>query len=697
MVLGTVDTPTVSAEPPTLYHHGRKAKRDQSVHSRPDRKVNHADREFIAWDGEGINIRGPGRPQSYVLFGSTKGHIASRDGLGTFECLDHIIDTGRQHPTSIHVGFAFGYDSNMIVASLAPVKLGMLHRNGWVRLQHDGYTYVVTWARGKWLQVTRYNDNIPKTTVRIFDIFAFFGVSALQAWEGMGIPVPDSVREGKAKRKVFTLTDFDNGIVKSYWSVEIQLYAQLADELRRRVYNAGLRITQWYGPGALATYKMVEQGTKLHMGQTSPEVREAARYAYAGGRFELFKLGHTRRTVYGVDINSAYPHAISQLPSLVDGEWRHVDNPTTLQEFGVYRVQLLRAGGFDRPPGPVFHRDKDHNISYPWRVDGWYWTPEAHIAQRCGARIIEGWEYIESAIRPFGWVQEVYDRRRDWKRRGISAQIALKLLLNSMYGKMAQRIGYNDQTKRIPPFHQLEWAGWVTSYVRARLWGLMTQRTEDGRTVGMPWEDLIAVETDGVYTTCDPARLGIVDSGNLGEWSVTEYDEVMYVQSGLAWLHGEPDNDHPDGWYPKRRGLDENTFTRTQCESYLRMLHARPSGRIPWPVYRGQSTRFVTLGQALASKIPTELRHCVWSTDKREINPSGQGGKRCHIWRQCAACLDGASAYEAPHDLVINSLSMGPDPRSYPHSIPWEPEVGHAWWRSAEHEPDSIVAEEAVW
>lgn len=669
--------PTVSVDQdPTRndYHHGRSVVRD--------RRVNHADREFVAWDGEGINLRGPGKPQSYVLFGSTKAHIASREGLHTFDCLDHIIDTGREHPQAIHVGFAFGYDSNMIVASLAPVKLGMLHRNGWVRLEHGGYKYVITWARGKWFQVTRENEHVPKATVRIFDIFSFFGTSALAAWQGMGIDVPAHVVDGKAKRKLFTVTDFDDGTVESYWSVEIQLYAKLADELRRRVYNAGLRITQWYGPGALATYKMVEQGTKLHMGQSSPEIREAARYAYAGGRFELFKVGRVRGPVYGIDINSAYPHAISQLPSLVDGEWRHVDSPQRIERFGIYRLSLLRGSGFDRPLGPVFHRDKDHNISYPWRVEGWYHSPEAVQAKRCGARIIEGWEYVESGTRPFGWVSTVYNQRRDWKRRGISAQVALKLLLNSMYGKMAQRVGYNDKTKRIPPFHQLEWAGWVTSYVRARLWTVMQTQ--------IPWEDLIAVETDGIYTTCDPSTLDISDSSELGEWSVTEYDEIMYVQSGLAWLR------QGDEWSDKRRGLDAGTFTRAQCEAYLCMLHARPSGREPWPVYRGQSTRFITLGQALASKQSTEARHCVWSTDTREINPSGQGGKRCHIWRQCEACLGGASAYDAPHDLVINSLAMGPDPRSYPHSIPWEPEVGRAWWRgSAEH--DSIVAQESEW
>src|SRR5437762_3690269 len=108
-------------------------KRDQSNRARPERSVDSSldDRSFIAWDGEGINLSGPGWPQSYVLFGSTEGHIESKLGLNTFDCLDHIIDTGIEHPGAVHVGFAFSYDANMICKTLAPMTLSRLHSQGW--------------------------------------------------------------------------------------------------------------------------------------------------------------------------------------------------------------------------------------------------------------------------------------------------------------------------------------------------------------------------------------------------------------------------------------------------------------------------------------------------------------------------------------------------------------------------------------
>src|SRR5258706_407460 len=100
---------------PNKYHHGRTVKRDRSV--------NQQSRSFISWDGEGVNIRGEGLPQSYVLFGSSVDHIESTEGLSVFDCLDHIIDTGLAHPKAIHVGFAFSYDANMISQSRNSTRL----------------------------------------------------------------------------------------------------------------------------------------------------------------------------------------------------------------------------------------------------------------------------------------------------------------------------------------------------------------------------------------------------------------------------------------------------------------------------------------------------------------------------------------------------------------------------------------------
>lgn len=651
------------------------------------------DRPFIAWDGEGVNLKGPGKPQSYVLFGCNHGHVSNHGGLSAFDCLDFIIETGLKHPGAFHVGFAFTYDANMIIRSLSPVTLGRLHRNGWVRLRRsDGRVYAVTFARGKFFRVTLYRPEYDskrnphaKTTVQIFDIFSFFAKSFIKAYESMVGPVPDIIKEGKAARAEFTIDEFDD--ILNYWSEEIQMLKRLAEELRRRVYNAGLRITQWHGPGALATYALRSHRIKQYMSQSPDGVRLASRYGYAGGRFELYKIGRIRGPVFAYDINSAYPHAIRQLPDLATGTWSYVESPSRISRFGIYRVRLKMGHGFMGQPSPVFHRDRNHNITFPWVTDGWYWSPEAWHAMKCGAEIVEGWEYTGWSELPFAWVADMYAQRKDWQMRGIAAQIALKLCMNSMYGKLAQRVGWDPISQRLPPFHQLEWAGWITSLTRARLFDVMSR---------IPFDRLIAVETDGLYSTVPPSEIGISMSTELGGWDIKEYDEVMYVQSGLAWLH---DN---GGWHDKRRGLDAcrnnhrpdectctNVFSLSTCREYLSSLHASPDRSAPWQAYKGQSTRFIGLGQALQSAQPFHTRHCVWETAPREITPGG--GKRTHFPPHCATCQSGnASAYDMAHDLVIHSAALF-EPQSYPHSVPWEEEIGHAVWRDYEDQDSTTV------
>lgn len=685
------------------YGGGRK----QDTRDRTERRVNLDEKQIVAWDGEGINLRGEGKPQSYVLFGSTLGHIENVEGLSTFECLDYVIETGQLDPKALHVGFAFSYDTNMIIQTLAPVTLQRLYQKGWVRLKRpNGEQFTLTFAKGKFFRVTKYRADYnattnkrAKSTVCIYDIFSFFASSFIKAYENMVGEIPDIIKSGKAGRGQFTVADFDE--VRKYWSVEIQLLKVLAEELRERIYNAGLRISQWHGPGALATYAMRQHGIKQHMSETSPEIREAARYAYAGGRFELFRMGRITGPVYGIDINSAYPEAIAQLPSLVEGGWRYVKAPKRIEKFGVYHVRMKVGSGFQTQQAPLFHRDKDGRVSFPWQTDGWYWSPEVSniagalrgnakdLGDGRGVEVIEGWEYVGWKTRPFEYISAMYDQRLQWKYDGNSAQMALKLCMNSKYGKLAQRIGWDEVTRRMPPFHQLEWAGWVTSYTRAKLFKVMKQ---------IPFDQLIAVETDGIYTTMNPAELGIENSVLLGGWEISTYSEVLYVQSGLAWLCDEEGN-----WTDKRRGLDPcrnnhtptecncpGVFSLTACQDYLQSLHPNPSGRNPWTPYVGETTRFIGLGKALLSSAPTKMRHCLWETSEREITPPMGKGKRCHMRGACKACKLGLNAYEMAHDLAIGGRSFF-DMHSYQHDIPWEESEGYAEWRDQEEDLEDEI------
>lgn len=638
------------------------------------------ERKFIAWDGEGINHHGDGKPQSYVLFGSSaSAPITSDTHLHTFDLLDYILRVGEAHPHAFHVGYAFAYDANMIVRSLHPRSLLKLHKQGRVTLRHNGFRYIIQFLPNKWFSVSRKPQNdksdYRKISVRIFDIFTFFTTSFVKAYEKHVRPIPDVVIQGKQERGSFN----DLAYIERYWTVEISCLVELAEVLRDRMVEAGFNLSSWHGPGALANYALAQRKMDRKKSECPPEVRQAAKYAYAGGRFEMFKLGRTNGPIYSLDINSAYPFGISRLPDLTTGFWQHRTNFTSSRErkqiarFGVYRVRLLpqRTDTFlPRNPGPLFHRDKVGNISFPWVVDGWYWSPEVrNVVKRLPPNryeILEGWELLDASYDAFDWIPDMYSQRRAWKSAGISAEYCLKLALNSIYGKLAQRVGWNEETRSAPKWHQLEWAGWVTSNTRAMLWNVMAR---------IPFNRLLAVETDGIYTTMDPRELGISGTEELGGWEIEKYDEILYVQSGLAWLR------KGDDWTCKRRGLDARTFELDACSEYIATL--KP-GNVAWDPYLGETTRFIGLGAALAGKAPVGVRHCVWQTTTREISP-GQGGKRVHIWRQCEACKNHYSAADQAHEMSIRSLAYK-DPVSHPHDIPWDNDPEPQWRQQKEQE-----------
>lgn len=290
------------------------------------------------------------------------------------------------------------------------------------------------------------------------------------------------------------------------------------------------------------------------------------------------------------------------------------------------------------------------------------------VAGRDGVEICEGWEWVpaEPALRPFAFLADMYAARQKIGKHNVMS-MPYKLGPNSLYGKFAQRVGYRvdaDGGKYPPRSHCLPLAGWTTSYTRAMLYNIMRQ---------VPWDQLIAVETDGIYMQCDPAGLdGVTMGDGLGEWDATIYDELLYLQSGvyhrrngMEWLA------------PKSRGLDTGSVSLPIVREYLSTCQP---GEFP-PLTVTMRPRFVGLTAAMAGSAPLKVRHCRWEPGERVLVPGGKG-KRVHVPAMCGACRRGLSAAETGHTLVVRSRSMGE--MSAPHFLPWE---------AGEQYPDSDTAE----
>ena len=211
-----------------------------------------------------------------------------------------------------------------------------------------------------------------------------------------------------------------------------------------------------------------------------------------------------------------------ELPNLKTGYWTQ---DTKVRHFGVYHIQYNAPAWKWDTPNPLFHRTNQRLIFYPGFADGWFWTPEVEALQEWievnggTMKIIDGYSYHDDGERPFSFVQHMYDERQRLKAAGSGANVGLKLGLNSLYGKMAQQVGWTDE--RLPPFHQLEWAGYVTSHCRATLMRAIVRDTDA----------VIAFATDAVFTTRPLTHLPI--GTGLGEWEQIEFTKLSMLQSGI--------------------------------------------------------------------------------------------------------------------------------------------------------------------
>jgi hypothetical protein len=686
-----------ASEVENTYHTGKGPSRDVPLEKR----------KIIAWDGEGMKLSGDDKPQHYVLFGCSADIENPMIGrkLQTLDILDYIIKIGERYPRAVHVGYGFRYDMNMIIQTLSIPDKAILKLENQVTIRpasRPGVKYRIEWLPGKSFSVTKRwgRGKRDATTVTIDDVVSFFACPFIEAVESiLSGQLTEYEREvvehGKSARADNLWEDMPE--VRRYWEAEIQLMQRMVERFREVMFNAGFKLTRWYGPGALASYVIRTKGLKEHI-QNRPfedAVHQASKHAYAGGRFELFQVGRIQGPVYGYDINSAYPYALSNAPSLGKdhGEWVYVYKPTRISEFGVYRIRYMHGGKpavFEYRAMPLFHRDNRGAISFPNRLEGWYWSPEAAVAMSIGNRyggveIVEGWEWHHDGTYPFKFMEEMFNKRMELGKKNVIS-MPYKLGPNSMYGKLAQRVGWKtdkDGKAQPPMSHCLPLAGWITSKCRASLMKAIMQ---------IPMDRLIAVETDGIYTTQAPRDMALEFGDGLGQWGVDNYDEMLYLQNGIyhrregrIWLP------------PKSRGLDIASVSQPVVEQYLRELSP---GDFP-PLTVDMRERFVGLSAAMVgykgqfSVGRVKERHCRWERGKRDVEPGGSG-KRMHVPRLCPACNAGATAWDAPHPLVIRSRAGIAAPlMSAPHHLPWEnlpvPEVTDKARKSAEIERDMFV------
>jgi hypothetical protein len=617
---------------------GRYNKRRHEQYS-----VEYNAREFVAWDGEGINET-DGSHTYVLLANSVGGYDVKREGLATVDVLNMFLSHASDK--RIHVGYGLSYDVNMWLKDLDKESLTRLYSEGstwWKR-------YRLEWRGGKSFTVFQNGKRF-----QIQDVLPFFQrsfVAACDEYLGTDWPDRERVIREKANRGHFTFDDIAG--IREYNDSELVTLVLLCQELRSRLDKVHIRVNRWDGPGAIATALYKRYGVKESMCSSPESVAHAATYGYAGGRFEIVRKGHSTTGAYQYDIRSAYPAAMRNLPCLAHGTWHHAVRPTSIVPFGIYRVELSGPQVSSTRPQPLWVRNHDGTVYFSDNAHGWYWSPEAQLGLEAGATIHEGWEYeTQCECDPFGFVEPLYNKRAALKKAGDGAHVGLKLGLNSLYGKLAQQVGWEiGPPLRLPPFHCIEWAGYVTSHCRSQVY----------RAAQHAPDDVIAFETDAIFSRVPlPLKLG----DHLGDWEATEYASLTYLKSGMYWGTLEDGTE-----IEKSRGINKGSIPRALAIAELQgEQHKLPA----------EQTRFITLGQALSQNFALWTH---WITSPRMISVA--------LWGKRIDVYDGRDNYARTDDGWEETIG-GPTETefSYPYEIEWK--SGEDRMRN----PDGFTLEEA--
>ena len=584
-----------------------------------DRITNAAKGMIISVDGEGNDITHPESGvtrHAYTLLAAAddkygfERHVeadgilrmgdakhAPNFGLTTRQCLDFLVNLPRGQNVIV-VSFAFSYDVTKILTDLPVESLTELHKTGetvWegYRISHMPRKYFkVTYlpAGKKLFRCSEKQRYIDAKHVTVWDVFTFFQQSFVNALRSAraGLfdkEIVDEIADMKAKRSQFENESAED--ILRYCYRECRYLSVLVRDLLTNFERAGLPLTRYHGPGAVASEWYRKQRIKNYIGTAGlpddPYAPEPGVWighsAYYGGRFEICQTGYVG-DLYAYDINSAYPHIMSSLPCLAHAEFRRTDHfepgkvgvyyvgsrtegrwaPFPLRvgkalakqssdaakERGEGRIRVDEETGCES--GHYINSLSPGTVVYAHGGRRWVWQDELAIAvKHFGPDAIPVYDgYVleqRCSHRPFADVPEMYARRKKLKAAKDGAEKALKLLINSLYGKTAQSIGWryrenspygpdDPRSYEPPPYQSYIWAGLITSGCRAMVL--------DAMMTG----DVLSVATDGILSKTRIDSLPC--STSLGDWEFEEYRDVWLFQSGI-YTYKEPVRDKATG------------------------------------------------------------------------------------------------------------------------------------------------------
>jgi hypothetical protein len=407
-----------------------------------------------------------------------------------------------------------------------------------------GVTYHIKLIARKILKIRIGEGKGSRQTWTHYDVWGYFQGSFEKALDDWHIGTTGLIHEGKQRRGAFTRADFDDGFAERYNAEECQKLVALMNALNAKLEAVDLVPSSWHGAGSIASRLLADSRCRKRFKPNIKALKDLdrwQRFAYFGGRVELVQRGE-RKQVYSYDVNSAYPHSTLSMPD-ISGGWESVPGSAlAADDFALVEVW------WDFPDsriGPLPFRLASGYVVFPSHGHGIYHNVEVQAALAFKQRWEAGrqWQIkLGRALRlkrPYSYplhdyVDKQAKKRLAYKKAKDFAHIPIKLGLNALYGKFAQR---PQKVGQKPIYRQLLVAGYVTAHCRAALLSAVNPET------------VILFATDSIKSST-PLDLPVGE--DLGQWEPEVWPDALFI---LAGVYGYEDD--AGVWHNKTRGLHE--------------------------------------------------------------------------------------------------------------------------------------------
>lgn len=440
--------------------------------------------------------------------------------------------------------YNLGYDAECILKLLPEEILGSYRWKNELKFLYKQYK--IQYFDRKKLTISKGHHS-----VNCYDIAQYYeNKPLLDAYsENIKKPLDPAYLAMKKKRSEFSKYYYSRhkNEVRKYCIQDCILTKELAENWISVFYQVfGFYPQNWISSGYLAEKVLINNGINIPLFNETPYgVQELARSSFYGGRFELIQRGYIGYCCL-YDINSAYPFALTTLPDITNGKWISPKKINQKAKLGFFFISADIENTVKIAPFPFIK--KNRTICYPCGKFKTYVTlDELKMVEgdpRIKYTVLESWQFIpnKNCSYPFKkFIEDQYNRRLELKKNNNSLERTIKIILNSIYGKTAQRTN-----RMIGNLFNPVIASYITGFARSQLYRFMKENNLEN--------DVVAFATDSIAMR---RKLSIPTSEKLGEMKLDKAgNDVIFLSNGFYRFKGV--------W--KKRGIGYDNEKKQEIE-----------------------------------------------------------------------------------------------------------------------------------